>query len=258
VVRDRPLRQQVATLPAHTTILYGETEIALLSCLLRGGDRLGALAFPMLRESPSLDRLLHERQPAVIVVPAPRTLNSLSALRVKTLATRRHGFFFPAVSEMTIRPSAAAPLADLHLYVRTGETAVPLALSAAVSEGQPTPPGVTREVPARFEGWVRVWEPQLQGAPAVRVSLPDAWGWIEGIAADAPRPRVRWPWTAALSVSYQRRGTGRERTIRFGVRDLLAESGAVDLLPWIHAAAPVLGDDSGLVFLRTRFAAAGG
>jgi hypothetical protein len=114
---------------------------------------------------------------------------------------------------------------------------------------------VVRDIPGDFEGWVRVWDPGLEGAAEVGLALPHTWGWIEGIALAAPRPHVRWPWAGPVSVGYHRRAGKREAWIRFSVSDLLAEHEALDLVRWVDPGAPVMSDDSGLVFLRTRFAA---
>ncbi len=256
VVFEDRVRASLAGLRDGATVLYEDTDTALLVSLLSGGGRFGAIAYPALAGTPSLDPLVQLRQPEVIVVPAFRGLNTLAVQRTKNLTARRHGFFLPAVDRLILRPSPGQRVSDLHLYVRTGQSPVTLRLSGDGSELGRTSLRVERDVSAHFDGWVRVWDPRMVGAPEIAVILPDAWGWIEGIATEPPRDRVRWPWTSEVEVKYHARGRPPMKggSLVFSVKRLLAENGADELEALVQREAPVVSDDSGLVFLRTIYA----
>jgi hypothetical protein len=258
-VLDGRVKMQLDRLPDETTILYGEMEIALLSCLLQGADRYGALAYPMLDGTPSLEALVSARKPSVLVVPAPRSLSTLAVQRMKNFTLRRHGFFLPAVDRLAIRSVNGGTMSDLHLYVRNGGSGMTMVTSVSKSARGDTGLAVERPVPEGFDGWLRVWDPRIKGATELMVSLPDEWGWIEGIATEAPEAHVRWPWKSGAVLTYHVRGKPPEKgaSIQFTVDRLLGEYAATALVPLVQTSAPVISDDSGLVFLRTIFAKEG-
>jgi len=255
VVLDDRIRAALEELPTGGTILYGETEIALLSCLLEGGQRFGAIAYPMLQNSMELDGLVQGRRPIVVVVPNFPELNSLAILRARHLVPRQHGLYLPAIDQAVIRAEPGHPLRQLFVYVRNGRGSFQVRVVVG-GRDEASLREFSLDVPARFSGWLPVWRAAGgDRATSLTFQLPNRSAWIEGVSIENPRTHVRWPWASNSTVTYHARGRRPEKTIsiQLSPRGLLAAYGAEALEPYIHKEDPVLSDESGLVFFRTVF-----
>lgn len=251
VVEDKPIRAQLAAFPPGTTLLYADTYIAMQAALLLDGYRLGALAYPMLAGTPSLDRLVSERKPAAIVTTGFTSLNSLAAQRAKSFVHRRQGLYFPSVDRFVLSRGAGLSLGGLQILTDSSEAGASLRWQPLDATGHPLGPAQVTPLPVG-KSWIALPVPVVAGA--VQFFLPDSRAWVLGISAGAPAPHVLWPWKAGWSLNYGFRGKDDSKSvsINFTPRALLEQVHAEDLVPYVDSADPVLSDDGGLVFLRSN------
>jgi hypothetical protein len=255
VVHDDLLRKQLDSLPTHTDILYADAFIALQASLLQEGYRYGAIVYPMLKNSYSLDAFLNTRKPEVIVIPNFRSLNSLAANRVKNFKSRRHGFNFKATDYIIIESLEGKTVSSLYLFINnSSDNAILTTQVFSINHGS----GFSESkisVQPKFKGWLKVLE-QTYGVKTVRIVLPEQNGWVEGIATEPPQPHIYWPWNSEVTVTYHMRKKPAEKVVKiqFSPEKLLSEYDAADLIDVIAKGSPVISDDSGLVFMRTVYA----
>ncbi|MDO9224753.1 MAG: hypothetical protein Q8M09_03940 [Pseudomonadota bacterium] len=249
VIVEDVIRQQLAAIPSGSTLLYAETTVALQASLLLGGERLGALAYPMLAGTASLARLLEERHPPLVVLPSDTRLNSLAEGRSKRFTHRRQGLYAGTVSSFSVARNGGQSLQALSLLAEgQGE---PIRWEAfdsagnAIAQGQLPWPTSTR--------WQSIDVPPM--AERVRFVLPNEAGWMLGLGAGTPQTGVLWPWTTGWVLSYGFRNKGADKNvhIEFSVRSLLQRFQAEPLLRYTNTADPVHSDAGGLVFLKTIY-----
>lgn len=247
-VVDEPLvAAELKSFPEGTTLLYAETNVALQASLLLGADRLGAIAYPMLAGTPSLDMLIRQRHPVSIVVPPEPKLNSLAQARYKWFLKRRQGLFSGVVSHFSISRNQGMPLGGLHLLVEGN--AEPMHWEATDATGKTIARGKTAW--SSESAWMAL--DISDAAEAVHFTLPDANGWILGISAGAPEHKVYWPWETGWALTYGIRGKSPDKNVRleFSPQSLLARVDAKELELYVDPQHPVQSDAGGLVFLRT-------
>jgi hypothetical protein len=249
-VIDEPwVAAELKSFPEGTTLLYAETNVALQASLLLGADRLGTIAYPMLAGTPSLDMLIRQRHPAVIVIPPEPKLNSLAQARYKWFLKRRQGLFSGVVSHFTISRNQGMPLGDMRLLVE-GD-AESMHWEAADATGKIIARGKTPW--SSNSAWMAL--DISDAAESVHFTLPDANGWILGISAGASKHKVYWPWESGWAMTYGIRGKSPDKNIRveFSTQSLLARIGAKDLMTYVDQHHPVQSDVGGMMFLRTNF-----
>ena len=249
-VVDEPLvAAELKSFPEGATLLYAETNVALQASLLLGADRLGAIAYPMLAGTPSLDALIQQRKPAAIVLPPEPKLNSLAQARYKWFLKRRQGLFSGVVSHFTISRNQGMPLADMHLLVEGN--AEPMHWEATDATGNTIARGKTAS--SSESAWMAL--DISDAAEAVHFTLADANGWILGISAGAPKHKVYWPWETGWALTYGIRGKSPDKNVRleFSPQSLLARVDAQELRLYVDPQHPVQSDAGGLVFLRTHY-----
>lgn len=251
VLEEKQIRARLAAFPPDATLIYAETGVALQISLLLDGYRLGALAYPMLAGTPSLDRLVSERKPAAIVTPGFTSLNSLAAQRAKNFVHRRQGLYFPSVDRFALSRGAGSSLGGLQILTDSPEAGASLRWQPLDGTGHSLGPAQVTPLPVG-KSWIALPVPVAAGA--VQFFLPDSRAWVLGIGSGAPAPHVLWPWKAGWSLNYGFRGKDNSKSvsINFTPRALLEQVHAEDLVPYVDSADPVLSDDGGLVFLRSN------
>lgn len=250
VLEEELIRTQLTSFSSDTTLLYADTYLALQISLLLDGYRLGALAYPMLAGTPSLDRLVSERKPAAIVTPGFTSLNSLAAQRAKNFVHRRQGLYFPSVDRFALSRGAGSSLGGLQILTDSPDAGASLRWQPLDATGHSLGPAQVTPLPVG-KSWIALPVPVAAGA--VQFFLPDSRAWVLGIGSGAPAPHVLWPWKAGWSLNYGFRGKDDSKSvsINFTPRALLEQVHAEELVPYVDSADPVLADDGGLVFLRT-------
>lgn len=249
VINERLVADELGSFSEGTTLLYAETNLAMQASLLLGADRLGAIAYPMLAGTPSLDGMIQQRRPAAIVLPPEPKLNSLAQAHYKWFLKRRQGLFSGVVSHFTVSRNQGMPLGDMHLLVE-GDVE-PMYWEATDATGKTIARG---GMPwSYWPEWVALSIPDT--AEAVHFNLPDANGWILGVSAGAPKHKVYWPWETGWAMTYGIRGKSPEKNVRleFSAQSLLAKVGAEELMPYADSQYPVQSDAGGLILMRTRF-----
>lgn len=251
ILEEKVVEAQLAAFPAGSTLMYLDTTVALQASLLLGGEKLGALAYPMLAGGDNLPRLFAERHPAAIVTTGPTGLNSLAARHVRSFDRRRQGIYMPVVESLTIGRNQGEPLAALRLLIESDSAGGFLESQAFDAVGRPIGGGERSAIP---EGTAWLSLPVPEGADSLTFKLPaDSKSWILGLGSGLPLPHVLWPWREGWSLDYTLRGkrNGSRLHLDFMPRVFLngAQGGA--LVPYVDKADPVISDDGGLVFFRT-------
>lgn len=250
VLVEPVLRQEFAAIPEGTTLLYAETNIALQAALLLDADRLGALAYPMLKGTGDLTRLLEERSPPILVAPSDVRLNSLSEARTRSFIGRRQGLHFEYVREFNLDRYNGAPLNSVWLRL-DGATASAATLSwrALARDGTALARGNLTVV----NGFLHLELPA--DTNALRVTLPDTPTWLAGVGSGAQGSRVLWPWREGWRLAYTLRHKNKPPVIiEFTPAALLARFDAQELALLVDPQQPVISDAGGLIFFRTRYA----
>jgi len=253
VVNEGALADQFSRIPAGTVVTYMDPEIALLSGLIAGGYRYGAIAIQNYGDNP--DRLfnaIQHRQPKVAVIPNFEKLNLLAFFSIRGLTQQRHGIPFSHVKSLMVSIPQDQPLGALHLYVRNPGAAFTLTAVSVAGATQNSGRRPSMKVPAEFTGWLQ-FKGGLGAMHGVTITLPAGQAWIEGVSLEPPRPHLFWPWRRGALVGFLRRGqeAGKYDTLVFSTGRLLARLGFLRDL--IRKNDPVLSDDSGLVFMKTVF-----
>lgn len=249
VLVEDVVQKQLAAIPSGSTLLYAETTFALQASLLLGGERLGALAYPMLAGTASLARLLEERRPPFMVLPSESRLNSLAEGRSKSFIHRRQGFYAGIVSSFAVERNGGLPLQAISLLAEG--SGAPIQWEAfdpagnSIAQGQlPWPTG---------KRWLSFDMPMM--VERVQFVLPNETGWILGLGVGTPTTEVLWPWMSGWSLNYGFRNKGADKNVRidFSLRALLQRFQAEPLLRYVNTTDPVYSDAGGLVFLKTVY-----
>ncbi|MFZ6016092.1 MAG: hypothetical protein ACOYU0_00450 [Nitrospirota bacterium] len=254
VIRDEPLKSQHQRLSENTNILYVETDIALQASLLQGGYKFGVVAYPMIKNTISLDYILNKKKPEVMVMPNFRSLNSLSTNRIKNFKLRRHGFNFEATDYIVIESQEGKTMSSLYLFINNlSDNAILTMQVFSINHGT----GFSESkisVQPNFKGWLKVLD-HPEGVKTVRIVLPEQNGWVEGVATEPPSAHIYWPWKSGAAIKYHMRNKPVHKVleIQFTLERLLSEYDAVELGSVISEPVFVISDDSGLVFFRTIY-----
>ncbi|MBI4678146.1 MAG: hypothetical protein HY748_11240 [Elusimicrobia bacterium] len=256
VIDSRALRRQIEDVPEGASVLYLDHPTLMMACLLEGAWRLPAVPWAMIKGSGLMSSVLRDRRPDLIVAYPYRWLNSLALIGRNELIQRRHGFYMKDFSGIAVEGPALKGRPAAILVDNPGSDFV-LAVSA--------PAGCAAlRVPAVFSGWVSI-PPACSVKGRVSFDLPDRRAWILGVSVDAPRNHVRWPWGPERTVVTARfRSPFGMRSVEpgwevspeslsfdFSWGSLFSYDGAADALPLLRRPFEILGDDSGLVFIRT-------
>ena len=254
VVQVGLLSEQFRRLPQGTVVTYLDTDIALLSSLIAGGYRHGAIVIQnYLDARRRLFDTIRRRQPKVAVIPNFQSLNVLSFVSSQDLTPRRHGVPFRQTESLFVSINHGRNLGSLHLYVRNPGDAFTLTAISASGTGRNSNTHPSVEVPAEFTGWIQ-FKGDFGGLSGVTIALPAGPAWIEGVSLESPRAHLFWPWRREARVGFLMRDqkTDLYNFIDFSVEQLLGRR-----LRYIRGLIrhndPVLSDDSGLVFMKTVY-----
>ncbi len=240
VLSRTALEKELKTLPDNATILYLESDIALMASLLAGGASFGALPYQLITDSTARNEILKSRLPKYLATIPPRELNSLDFLRIRKFEKRRHGVpmrFFEQIQfsvEKTFEP--------IRIRIENPEKRT-LVLKAKL-DGK-----VSRDilVPALSNAWHEVGVVSA----GLSIQFPKSAAWLTGIAVGEPRERISWPWSPHKRrlISQARPASSRSFVnIDFSIQSLFSAFGGQDVLP-LYEELEVLSDQAGIVFL---------
>jgi hypothetical protein len=241
-------KENISTIPLNSTILYVETNFTLETALLLGAEKYGALAYPMLKESDDLVRLLYERKPNILMAPADINLNSLSKSGAKKFMRRQQGLNFEYVKEFKIQRQNGSPLNKVYLYF---------------SDVKSKKIKLTWEASARDGKILKFGEQIIQGestklevpinTETLHVKVPEISFWLKGISG-RDNSKLTWPWNEGWRLGYNLRYKNKpEILIDFTPTALLQKNDASDLTKYVDKTSPVIQDKGGIIFLRTIF-----
>ncbi len=247
ILEEAVLRQEFSNIPDGNTLLYADTYIGLQASLLLGGDRLGAIAYPMLKGTSDLPRLIERLRPVVAIAPSDTRLNSLAEARSRSYLKRRQGLYFPVVSKMHLYRNTGQVMDEIH-FILESPSAICIPWDAFDGNGMLLSHGEMCANP----GVASLRVPK--GADSVSFDLPDVPAWLLGLSASQQMERRHWPWHEKWHMEYHLRGKRKKPvSIAFTPADLLEKFGAKELTKYLDHDAPVLSDAGGLIFMRTRY-----
>lgn len=251
----RELRQAIAEVPANATILYAEADIALMSALLVGGERLGAIPYPMIQHSPHLQGILRARKPTLMALVPPRELSGssvayasggYSAVRA-SLAPRSYGYRFAEFRRIEI----AKPPETEALFVRLEPLGSVDRISiSASSAGSAVPCASLRLEPvtASSTGWYRL---TARGCSTIALEAAGAPGAaaISGLSLSEPNLARCWPWgSAGVRLRAMPRRNATVVDVDFSWQALLASNEASGLRPFLGGTPVLVTDRGGIIF----------
>jgi len=254
IVHDVKLSEQFSQFPPGTTAVYMDVDIALISSLIAGGYRHGAIVVQNYIDAPQrLFEMFRRRKPKVAVIPNFRFLNVLSTISSQDLTERRHGIPFRQSASVLVSVSGGRSIGELNLFINNPGNSIALTAETKSSGPGNTKSRPTMKVPAQFVGWLK-FAGNFDGSAAATIALPQGPAWIEGVNLQTPRARLFWPWRSEALVGILLRGENQSqyKSIIFTSRRLLGRRFGF-MRGLIRDKDPVLSDHSGLVFMNTVF-----
>jgi hypothetical protein len=243
------LRKNISLIPSGCTILYAEAFISLQASLLLGGEKNGALVYPMLGNKYNLSKLINERRPCVLVAPSDNALNSLAMAKAKRFIKRQEGLQFEYVKEFRIQRQEGTPLNKIFLRFEKNTTKdiyitwESLAKNGIViSKGKEIISNKTIELnlPEQTE--------------TLRVIAPEMPFWLVGFTSNSTKSLTAWPWSEAWQLTYDLRYKKKSSiSVDFRPSALLKKYDAKTLITYVDKNDPIISDSGGLVFIRTLF-----
>lgn len=248
VLSDEKIKKTFLQIPTGTSVLYTESNVALQASLMLGGEKLGAVVYPMLKNSNSLEKIIVEKKPRTIVTPIDYRLNNLTEIRSKKFTSRKLGIYFPVNERFTIYPDNGANLKNLWLRFHS-ETYQEFNLEINFFEyGNELP---TKKILSVRTGINEIEVPS--NVAYIEIECPNLPIWLTGFGAENPHKEINWPWKERWTIKYQPKNNKKPITISFNVNSLLELVSASELLPLVNKSNPVISDDGGLVFLRSKY-----
>lgn len=240
------------SMPDNTSILYAEADITLQAALLLGGDKYGAIVYPMLKGTNDLERLIKRQQPQVLLTPSNPKLNSLSQVKAKKFLKRLQGLSFEYVKELNIERRNGYPLDKILLKIKNPET--------ETSDNYIDWKAFGKNNQIVNYGRVKIINEQiLLTAPpeteVIKILLPKTTAWLVGLDYPSEKKKVSmWPWESNWRLNYISRYKKNNKTeVNFSIIDLLREVNAEILIKYVDSNEPIISDESGIVFIRTIF-----
>jgi hypothetical protein len=261
VIDEAALKTVVARFDPSATLAYGELDLAPTAAFLAGAADLGAI--PMNALSPGqLAAAVSELHPAAIVLPNFRALNSLAVVRSHSLERRRYGFSAHVIDAVAVSLPREG-IRSIRLRVENpGAAAVSLGPNTYLDEGKRPHEMEAISVPPGTRDWITIEIDPALPARTVIVNLPPSALWIEGVAVNGPaRDGVAWPWDHEAVVQWHFRELPRDQImgVQFAIPMLFRawSTPGLGVIP-VAKEHPVIGDDSGLVFIATGYPGPGG
>jgi hypothetical protein len=248
VLYEKKIKTTFSHLPENTSVLYTESNIALQASLMLGGEKLGAVVYPMLKHSDSLEKIIAEKRPRTIVTPIDYRLNNLAEVRSKKFTVRRLGIFFPANERFTIYRDNGAPLKKIWLKFYSDKYQEFNLKINFFEYGNKLP--IKKILPAK----TTISEIEVPNNIAyIEIECPDLPIWLTGFGSGTPHEQINWPWQESWAIKYQPKNNKKAVTISFNITALLEQVSATEILPLVNKSNPVISDDGGLVFLRSKY-----
>jgi hypothetical protein len=232
--------------------LYAEADITLQAALLLGGDKYGAIVYPMLKGTNDLEGLIKSQQPQVLLTPSNPKLNSLSQAKAKKFLKRLQGLSFEYVKELNIERRNGYPLDKVLLKIKKPET--------ETSDNYIDWKAFGKNNQIINYGRVKIINEQiLLTAPpeteVIKISLPKTTAWLVGLNYQSEKKKESmWPWESNWRLNYISRYNKNNKTeVNFSVIDLLRQVNAEMLIKYVDSNEPIISDESGIIFIRTIF-----
>lgn len=234
------LRQEVAELPPGATIVWPDTDIALMAGLLAGADRLHAVPYRMLSGPADLKAATAGASEIFVAAAAPERLNGLSTVGAWSLQPRYHGYGFDHFRQVNLE---APPGTRMPGFLRLEGAS---ASTANVSDGSRTCDLVVAR--AEEPGWYKVEGCGPNGI--LRVESEEKALRLTGLSMAQPDVRRPWPWgQEGLRLKAQPRDSAEAAELLFDLAYLLGPFAAAglqsELGPWT-----LVSSRSGIVWLR--------
>ncbi len=207
------LRSEIAALPANTTIVWLDSDVALMAGLLEGADRLHAVPYSMLAKPEDLRSWTTSTAPVMLATTAPERLNGMSLVRSWSLRPRFYGFDFRSYSSVLIDAAEATEL-PRFLRVAGGESR---RLSVHAGDGRRCE---LEQPPSSAAQWLRVTG--CEGARQLQIESDDRNLRVTGISQLLQATGCAWPWEVSglRLIAVSRKG-GESREMSFGYDNLL-------------------------------------
>jgi len=248
IITEIPIIRIFADMPKTTSILYAEADISLQTALLLGAYKYGALVYPMLKGTKDLPRLIEEKRPEILIALPNHKLNSLSQARAKKFTKRIQGLSLEYVKEFKIERERGLPLDHISLHFKNVNAHAYLIWSAVGQDDRILANGKEKI----SNGQILLALPTE--TKSLNVLLPEIPAWLDGISDSKKRLGRNWPWESGWRLSYNLRyKQKKEIFIDFSVPEILKQNNAEDLIKYVNLDAPIISDEGGLIFIRTRF-----
>jgi hypothetical protein len=252
IILESPFVKILNSIPNNTSILYAEADITLQAALLLGGDKYGAIVYPMLKGTNDLEELIKRQQPQILLTPSNTKLNSLAQVKAKKFLQRLQGLSFEYVKELNIKRRNGYPLDKILLKIKKAETEADdnyIDWKAYGGNNQIINYGRVKIINEQ----VLITAPPT--TEMINISLPKTTAWLIGLDYQNKRKKENmWPWESNWHLNYVSRYKKNNKTeVNFSIFDLLKQVNAEDLTKYVDLNEPIISDESGIVFIRTIY-----
>jgi hypothetical protein len=237
--QDDLLRAEVRRLPDDATVVWVDTDLAMMAGLLEGAERLRFVPYRMLGGQEALRESIAGTKDVYVATSFPERLNGASTIGARTLSKRYYGYGFDLFRRVSLYADAPNALpayvrvegggGQLEVQSGTGTRCV-LEPAAHASPGWHKLAGCENALALHFEGGR-----QLK---------------ITGLSMNQPIDASPWPWGAAgLRIRAEPRDGGEAAELAFALPNLLGTDLAASLQR--HAGTlSVISSESGVIWLR--------
>jgi hypothetical protein len=248
------VRSVFADLPEHSTILYVDTDLALMQALLSGAGRLGAIPYPMIRNSPRRNQILETHKPDFLVLIPPRALSGYSAVRSRTMRRRFYGYDFREFERIEV---SSASITFQHVLVRFERPVRPdqISVSLTPAKGNRGKSSCNTALSGKPEliadGWHRFGADGC-AFEAITIAASSPANAVTGLRFAETPDDSAWPWgrngTALRTISRNNRRVD----VDFSWSALFAVNHAPKLEFQLDGMPIIVGDKGGLILARIK------
>jgi hypothetical protein len=250
VLIDFPkLRQTLRSVQTEKPILYTEADYGLLTALLAGGYRYGALPIPMISDTQELKSLVANIKPDVLVLQPPRNLSGYSGLDSPSLAKRFYGYRFGPFRRVEIQSKARfKDFAFVRLDGLDGKDKI--SISAEHRSDDQASNCATPQIGRMPKAdWYRIGNP---GCRYTKISLQGVSNSVAltGFSADPPGEQTDWPWGTKVSLSAWPKRGNKPLAVDFSWEALFRDNKIQWLNESLAQAPEFTTDQGGLIFAK--------
>jgi hypothetical protein len=237
---DAVLRKEIAALPKDTVILWMDSDLAMMTALLAGADRLHALPYTMLSGPAALSSAITGSSSTLVATSIPERLNGPSTIGAWSLQKRAYGYGFDLYRSIALYAEAGKAL-PVFLQLRGASNG-----EVQVTSGT----NIHCQLEARegAEGWFHIRG--CEGAQELKITSSSRSARIAGLSFSQPDASRNWPWgVSGFRLRAEPLKAGEAPELRFDLPYLFGAEAAKTIRERLGSLS-LMSDAGGIVWFR--------